>query len=501
MPGLERLSPASADLARRTLRWCDTFWDEERGLPRVPDAAGYSGPGVPEGTLHLVPQSAWLAFGLLLRRDPETRDVERALRILRELVALQYDKPGKPWHGSFARFAESPVPRKGAVEWLDYDPNWRQFLGTAFIATLHCFGPLLPDELVDALDEALVLTVEGEPPDRVAPSYSNIALLRAFLEVEVGARGGRLEWVSRGEALARAVGERFDRHGVFEEYNSPTYYGLDLFALALWRGLSSSPWLRNEGSRLEAALWRDVARWYHPGLRNLCGPYSRTYGMDMNAYVSLLGLWIWAGLGPECAPLPPLEPDAEHGHDFFLGSLVAVLGAAVPEVARGAFAGAVSPRTVRQRISDEPSRTATATFEPGWMAGAEESTLDLSGWEQYVAVTLHWRHPGGEVAWLAVRAPGPSQARAVKSGLRIEWPAPERADGEGPLVVRIRARGVAESDFSGDRWRLPGLELGVETVLELDALSIRPSGAKLSFRRPRPGTSAGLGLRVIEERR
>jgi hypothetical protein len=450
---------------------------------------------VPDGPLHLVPQAAWHAFGLLLRRRAETRDVERAKRILRELVALQYDAPGTPWHGSFARFAESPEPAKGAVEWQDYDPNWRQFLGTAFVAILQCFGPLLPDDLVDALDGAMAQAVRGEPPDRVPASYSNIALLRAFLEVEVGARWSELGWMQRGEELAAAVADRFDRHGVFEEYNSPTYYGLDLFALALWRGMSSSPLLRREGRRLEEALWRDVGRWYHAGLRNLCGPFTRTYGMDMNAYVSLLGLWIWEIVGPEAAPVPPLAPDADHGHDFFLGPLVATLGGAVPADARALFEGAPAPRALRQRIADAPRREATAWLDEHWMAGAEDADLDLSGWDQYVAVTLHWRHPDGSVAWLAVRAPGPSRARADRHGLVVDWSVPERPRTEAPLVVRIGAPGVGPPDFESARWRLPGFDLRVETDLEIDDVSVSPRGATLSLRLSGPEASGRFALR------
>jgi hypothetical protein len=493
MPSLDGLPPFAADLASRTLDGCDALWDDERGLPRVPERAGYEGPGVPDGPLHLVPQAAWYAFGLLLRRDQERRDAKRAKRILRELLALQYDRPGTPWHGGFARFAESPEPGEGAVEWQDYDPNWRQFLGTAFAAILDCFGPLLSDELVAGLDDAMALAVRGEPPDRVAPSYSNIALLRAFLEVQAGARWGELAWVERGEALAVAVAERFDRHGAFEEYNSPTYYGLDLFALALWRSLSASTVLRTEGRRLEAALWRDVARWYHPGLRNLCGPFTRTYGMDMNAYVALLGLWIWEATGPDTAPVPPPSPEAEHGHDFFLGPLVATLGASMPADTRKVLTRVRAPRALRQRVARVPDRTVTAWIDRDWMAGAETADIDLSPWDQYVAVTLHWRHPDGSVAWLTVRAPGPSQARAVEGGLDVDWPATDR---EGPLVVRVHAPGVAEADLAGERWRLPGLDVRVETDLPLRAVSVRETGAKLSFERAAAGSSGHLRLRV-----
>jgi hypothetical protein len=54
----------------------------------------------------------------------------------------------------------------------------------------------------------------------------------------------------------------------------------DLLALSLWAGSRASQRLSRAGKRISVALWRDIARWYHAGLGNLCGPYTRTYGMD-----------------------------------------------------------------------------------------------------------------------------------------------------------------------------------------------------------------------------
>ena len=121
--------------------------------------------------------------------------------------------------------------------------------------------------------------------------------------------------------LANAIEALFRQQQGFSEYNSPTYYGVDLWALALWRG-SASPLLQTAGLRLEAALWRDIADFYHPGLYNLCGPYDRAYGMDMMRYASLLGLWLWWGCGAAAFP-DPTRPFG-HAHDFCATPLLAL---------------------------------------------------------------------------------------------------------------------------------------------------------------------------------
>ena len=82
------------------------------------------------------------------------------------------------------------VPRVGRrpptapIEWIDYDPNWRQFLGTALAVAVTDFD--LSPPLAARAREAVHLAVDAEPPDRVPPTYANIALLRAWLDAWAG---------------------------------------------------------------------------------------------------------------------------------------------------------------------------------------------------------------------------------------------------------------------------------------------------------------------------
>ena len=64
--------------------------------------------------------------------------------------------------------------------------------------------------------------------------------------------------------------------------------------------------------RSKVALWTDIADFYHPGLRNIAGPYDRSYGMDMETYVAFSGLWMRALLPADKAPFP--VPDAHTDH-------------------------------------------------------------------------------------------------------------------------------------------------------------------------------------------
>lgn len=455
----------SSDLAAVATSWMDGWFDPDVGLLWNMDGS-FDDHGLPGRSVHLVQSSPWYAAGLLLRDGDG--DVERAVRVIDALCDLQYDAPGTVWHGTFARFLEWPEPTDGAVEWVDYDPNWRQFVGTAFALIISDVGDHLPVETVIRMQAAIDLAVDGEPEGRVPPHYSNIALMKAWLDVESGR-------TARGEALARAVVDLFHRTGAFVEYGSPTYYGIDLYALALWRGRSSSPRLRQWGADLEAALWRDVARWYHAGLRNLCGPYARSYGMDMNRYAGMLGLWVWEALGRQAAPFPDVSRPFDHAHDLCIGPCVSLLQPAIPDDAVGALTAFPGPHEVSQVVSDELGFTATGWLGDDVMLGGAAG-VPWRAEGQFHPATLHWRAPDGSVGWLKLLHAGPLDA--VASEGRLDVVVHDHAKkGAQPVSVSASHQGT----FAGDRWTFPGLALRVEGLGAGGPTFEAPGGTRFSL--------------------
>ena len=459
-----------------SMAWMDDWWDPSAGLLWNMD--GSYDEIAPPRSIHLVPQSAWYAAGLLFRGA--AGDEARAVRTIEALLACQYDRPGTAWHGTFARFLETPEPREGAVMWVDYDPNWRQFIGTTFEVLLQD-GLIADGALAARVGAAIAVAVAGEPVDRVPPSYSNIALMRAWLEVERGRDGA--------EDYARAVVEHFDEFGAFEEYNSATYYGVDLYALALWRDRSSSSFLRAAGARLEATLWRDVARWYHPGLRNLCGPWSRSYGMDLRAYASLLGLWMWSGLGSGGraeAPVPDVASGRpfEHSHDLSHAPMADRLGAVIPSDAVGSLRSFVGEHTVSQRITS--SRVATGWLSDRVMCGGEDGDITASARGQFHPATAHWSLPDGDVGWIRLVHYAPARAVASPGALDVEClPSARRGAVAPELWIRS-----PDLTVSGRSWSMPGLAVEVS----VDHESLAGEGGLWKVRFP-VGTPA-LGLRL-----
>ena len=135
----------------------DELWDAERGMDRY--APGVV-PGVDISSLHLhaVRETANGAF-----LDLGDGNVDRAVTALRSVLALQYSMSDRPWSGTFPTSAEQPEPPgDDAVEWLHYDPNWRQFLGCTLALCAIVHGDVLPRDVTDGINVALHRCIDGE---------------------------------------------------------------------------------------------------------------------------------------------------------------------------------------------------------------------------------------------------------------------------------------------------------------------------------------------------
>lgn len=471
---LDQLDPRAADLATRSLAWMDRCWDATAGLFRAPGGAFYE--DTPSAAAFLLRESAWYALGLLLRDGPGDR--LRALRTLDGVLQYQLDAPGQPYHGTWYRSPHEPPPPPNPVIWRDYDPNWREFIGTTLAVILLEYEAWLPPELTARIDAALRRAITGTLARAVDPSYTNIALMAAFL-LQFGAdRFGEPSWSAAAEDLAAQVQLRFRANGTFDEYNSPTYYGVDLYALALWRSRSSSALLRAAGAELEAALWRDIAQFYHAALHNVAGPYDRSYGMDLRQYVASLGLWIWLATGYEQAPVPRVEAPFAHAWDFAAAPLFALLGLRMPADAQAHFDRFQGARHVERVIAAEPRRVASAWIDTRYMLGAEDSGSRYRvGDAQFHPVTIHWLTAADTVGWIKLGSAAPVDAWATPGRLEIVCSA--HPGGALVLTFYVESPAIDPGAFQRTAWNLPGLRVDVET--NADELQVERAAERIAL--------------------
>ena len=357
----------------------EDLWDPAAGLDRVPPGTA---PGVDVAALglHIVRESAYGALA-----DLEDGRTDRAVATLRRVLALQLDAPGRPWDGTFPVTAEQPPPPdEGAVEWLHWDPNWRQFVGTALALVVARHASSLPAELVDDLVAAVRRCVAGEPDDRIPPWYTNPDLLHAWLLGWVGARDGSAPLLAAGEARATAAADRVRRHGDVDEYSSPTYDGVDLLAAGLWAALPPSPAYVELASAVLGAVGPRIATLFHAGLGAMCGPYIRAYGLGLDRYVALVAPWLVAAGAPLERVLPwPLDAATDHVHDLWFTPVVALLA---PAVTPWLELRTDLPRRHVQRFG---SVSAVSVLTSVAALGAETGRRPDFAATQHVPVTVH----------------------------------------------------------------------------------------------------------------
>ena len=382
----------------------EELWDAERGMDRlargvVPDV------DLSSLNLHSVRETALGAF-----LDLEDGVTDRAVTAIRNVLALQYPASDWPWSGTFPVTAEQhDPPGTDAVEWVHYDPNWRQFLGCILALTVIHHAATLPHDVRIGIDDALDRCVHGEPDTRIAAWYTNPNLMHAWLLGHVGQRTGDAGLIASGEQRVHRIMGRFERFGDIDEYNSPTYDGIDLFAAALWVAHPPTPAYERSGAVLLTHLGARISELYHRQLGAMCGPYIRAYGLDLQRYVSLAGIWLHIVGEPSSSILPTtLDQDTVHVHDlYFLPVMLRLRPAVVDHLTLQAVA---TPRQHTQRFGDACAESRLrADFAVGWEYGRRhDASLD-----QYVPFTAHFDVDGrtssigimvpAETAWIDVR--------------------------------------------------------------------------------------------------
>jgi hypothetical protein len=373
----------------------DELWDPERGMDRFAPGAAPDIDITALG-LHSVRETASGAF-----LDLGDGNVDRAVTALRNVLALQYPLSERPWSGTFPVTAEQPDPPDHAVAWVHYDPNWRQFLGCILALCAIEHADVLPDDVLSGISTALERCVAGEPTDRIPRWYTNPNLMHAWLQAHVAAATADIEL--RGAALVRASSamERMLRYGDVDEYNSPTYDGIDLFALGLWAAHPPNDGLADAASTMLPRIGARISKLYHPTFGASCGPYIRAYGLDPTSYVSLSGL-LFSVLGePTELVLPtPIDAHTVHVHDlYFLPLLHHVAPALRPHLAVTPVDG---ERSHEQRFRTSVARSVLRPdFAVGWDHGRRHDT----SLDQYVPFSAHVTDADGTTTVFGVMLP------------------------------------------------------------------------------------------------
>lgn len=303
--------------------------------------------------------------------------------------------------------------------------------------------------------------------------------MRTILQNWVGTRLNDKNLTQTGEHFAQELYDLWSMHHTLSEFNSPTYAGVAMWALALWGQYGSEgSLLKKYAPPILAASWDELAQLYNANLKNTAGPWDRTYGYDMNSYASLTAAVIWGAVGREYAPFPRQLSGMYHQEDFAFYPLFAI---AMPEMLKY-----LSPQSKSSFIKFPGDHFYTAkAYSPPFDTYPRNITTWVSEKLTIGAETIAESVVGGPAKSSSAFSPGLIQwaiddvqigcithwvtessvdAVASKNGLHISYPN-ATAKETGPISFNFLLSGLGVNhgaNFTGLE-DLPGLDLKVKT--------------------------------------
>lgn len=476
------LSPTAQEWVDITLSRFGEGWDEDAGM-----LGNSRGHGTRSTMFH--------ALGLLQRG--KEADQERACKAIQSVCRQQFIAPGEKYHGTFSRSDREGPPEKNGILWKDYDPNWREFIGLSMILVLEQCNDAVDEIIRNAMLDALHYACEGAYERNVTWAYTNISLMSAYLLAWGGKQFDNANWKTRGEELSRILFENFKKHKTFNEYNSPTYNGVNLWALAAWRTVAPTPEMAVMGTKMEADLWRDIAQSYHAELGNMCGPYDRSYGMDMRNYFAITGIAI-ALATESSASIPDLANSRRHLNDMAYLPLLALLGLKVPDDVLPHLKAFQSERRYARIIEGgRVDRRAYSWLHERYMVGVETNSRVVRSSTQYHPFTVHWKNKGNEVCWLKFIGDTPVIVSLVDDFVQIS---PAHGGSKPVLCFEVYAPDAAASSFTTEAWNLPGITLKTPAIPVAPIVTQQRDTFTVSYAIAEDSENSQLLLRVEAEK-
>lgn len=294
------------------------------------------------------------------------------------------------------------------------------------------YGHLLPDSTRGLILESMYnntigdsYRVGGVDGDNLYPAYSNPSLMRAIGTGWTGRKLNDSNMTAAGEAYAEEILDLFNRNKTLSEFNSATYCGVSLFALTLWaKYMPASSSMGANGANMIADIWTTVGELYNANLRNIAGPWDRSYGFDQNLYVGIMNIYLWSLVGSDKAPSINTVSRGSapywattHADDFEIAPLLSVVlpyhNSLVPEEVKSQLVTFPGEHTYTTAAYSPPhdltTRNITTWLSHNITIGAESFDQDVVGGfsinpNQWNPAVTQWLRSDGSVGWLTLYA-------------------------------------------------------------------------------------------------
>ncbi|CAN9127644.1 unnamed protein product [Alternaria alternata] len=470
------LSPNAQDLFDWSMHIQDNRYDASYNFIQYSDKGPWS-----------VRFTAWYVAGLLHRNQGD--DVKHAEASIRNILACQMiDDFNAPWYGTYKLSPDQPdpTPDSGLYPpkiYTTYDPNWRDFIGTQLIQILSEFPHLLSAPLITSIEDSLEIAAVGSmrrngsyptEDDNLTIGYTNPAMMRALLCEYIGMRRQNSTFTSFAEDQGRQILELFQREGAetLSEYNAPTYYGIDVWALGAqikYGGSNSS--MTAAAHYILPRMMGDLAEHYNGYLGNVVGPYDRAYTRDITQHSAVLSLVLWGLWGRE-KTTQPKKMESDLLFDVAQGAAIAlVLDGVKPLLPTGVEEAFTTRdlvgesrwlnRTVYDDLDGGEARVVTSWISKELMIGGQQLDEEENRGDQFVPAIVHWagdkEHKPYPLNTFFSLYPSASSIHAVASPNHLSVSYPNRTQ-EGSDIFTFALSNVPPSWTLGTGKRIMGFD-------------------------------------------
>jgi hypothetical protein len=199
------------------------------------------------------------------------QDAVAAETLLRKLFSVQNMDSSSPDFGNIQWTLNNPQVK---------DANAIEFDMQAMGAIFRGYGNRLSPGFRKDAEPHLRAALNALAHHQVQVSYTNIFLMNTLNTLELG------EYLNDDAALARgrqqwAAWRDYTAHYGIHEFDSPTYYGVDMGDLVLGFHYVKDPLIHQQISDALVYFWKDIAARYFPPAERLAGAHARDYNFLM----------------------------------------------------------------------------------------------------------------------------------------------------------------------------------------------------------------------------
>ncbi len=365
------------------------------------------------------------------------------------------------------RSADEELP----IVWRTYEPNLREFVCMCFAMLLEHGSLRLSAKAAQEIRRSVLLAMEGavfRSQSGLTPLNTNIQCMHIFLLDYFGRIYDRPAWQDYALSYARRTVEDYRAYHACAEFNSPTYYGVDLSTLGFFRRYSTNDELKALAEELEAGIWQDAAEFYNPAMRNFCGPYSRAYELDIAVHTCFYDMLYWI-LGETVFPWHPFSTESPLNPLMLLGDV------RIPETVKPAFLQPCPEKVLFHQFRELSERgdpdhnsalcTATGWITPDLMTGALQGSENPS--HQLHPLVVFWRQKTGlgTIKLLRCLPDGTMDhlhtvlfnGKAVREQITMDVEVLVRRDVD--VFFEIECDGLDRAVINGSVWHLPYLSV------------------------------------------